>query len=286
MRLLSPAKINLHLRVAPPGADGFHPIMSWFCTTGFADTLIIEASEGPGIKISCNRADVPLDGSNLIARAAEAMLAQMPERRGAAIHLQKEVPIGGGMGGGSSNCAFALMGLNRVWDLNWPTDRLVNIGSKLGSDVPFFFYGASCVCEGRGEKVTPIGRPGPGWVVLIFPKLSMPTPAVYRKFDELKLGSVAGIEHQPDWKRWTGLSAKNLLPLLVNDLEAPAFAINAELGAMRDRLEKWVGRIVRMSGSGSTLFTLVDDKEEAERLAEQVCGAGIDAAAARLSPEQ
>lgn len=135
MRILSPAKINLHLRVAPLAADGFHPLLSWMCTVGLHDTMEMELATEPGVRLKCDRADVPVDGTNLIVRAGRALGNGL----GAEVTLQKKIPMGGGLGGGSSNAAFALIGFNEIWNLNYPIERLAKIGATLGSDVPFFF---------------------------------------------------------------------------------------------------------------------------------------------------
>jgi 4-diphosphocytidyl-2-C-methyl-D-erythritol kinase len=281
MRIISPAKINLHLRIGPPGTDGFHPLLSWMCTVGLHDTIEMENSREPGVRLRCDRAHVPVDGSNLIVRAAEAL--RNPQM-GADISLQKRIPIGGGLGGGSSNAAFALVGLNKLWRLDRSTDQLAEIGARLGSDIVFFLHGPSSVCEGRGERVTELQPPRPKVAVLIFPKLSMSTPKVYKRFDEMKLGSRCAVEEHPDWHAWQRLPARDLLPLLENDLEAPAFSLCPALGELRQRLESQIGQIVRMSGSGSTLFTLADDFETAKAVAARVKQPQIGLEICELSP--
>jgi 4-diphosphocytidyl-2-C-methyl-D-erythritol kinase len=163
------------------------------------------------------------------------------------------------LAGGSSDAASTLMALGR--------ENLQPIAAKLGSDVAFFLRGGSAVCTGLGETVRPINPPACGWAVLILPPFGMPTPAVYKKFDEMNLGRSQSIETEPDWFAWTELSAEKLLPHLVNDLEPPAFALNPQLRQIRDDWERRLGRPVRMSGSGSTLFTLFDTHVEANAAA-------------------
>jgi 4-diphosphocytidyl-2-C-methyl-D-erythritol kinase len=177
-----------------------------------------------------------------------------------------------------------LRGFNEIWDLRLTSSDMAQIATRLGSDVSFFLYGPSSVCTGRGEFVLPIDRPRARWVVLVFPNISMATPRVYRRFDEMNLGSAEAIEQQPIWKNWTGLRADELLPLLVNDLEAPAFDLCPELGRLRENLEQSLGRIVRMSGSGSTLFTLADEQAQAERIADRIAGDSFTAKAVELCP--
>src|SRR6202044_192613 len=127
------------------------------CVVGLHDVMEMRERDEPGIALECDRADVPTDEKNLIVRAGRAL----DPARGAHITLQKKIPMGGGLGGGSSNAAFALIGLNKLWNLNVPTARLAEIGATLGSDVPFFLHGPSSICAGRGERVEPIPPPLP-----------------------------------------------------------------------------------------------------------------------------
>jgi 4-diphosphocytidyl-2-C-methyl-D-erythritol kinase len=281
MRILSPAKINLHLRVGPLGSDGFHPILSWMCAVGLYDVMEMEPRDEPGVRLKCDRADVPTDEKNLIVRAGRTL----DENRGANVALQKKIPMGGGLGGGSSNAAHALVAFNKLWDLDLPASRLAEIASRLGSDVPFFLGGPSSICTGRGQNVSTIQPPRPKHVVLIFPKMSISTPAVYRRFDEMKLGSAGAVEPDPKMLTWPSWSTWELLGALVNDLEAPTFSLRPELGVLRRTLETKIGRVVRMTGSGSTLFTLADEKEEADDLALRIGGHGVETASYPLAPE-
>ena len=221
IRILSPAKINLHLRVGPPAADGFHPLLSWMCTIGLHDTIEMTATNQPGIRLKCDRPDVPIDETNLMVRAGHALNPKL----GAEVSLQKKIPIGGGLGGGSSNAAFALIGFNRLWNLNLSKAQLTKIASQLGSDVPFFLHGPSSICTGRGQHVMPIPRPAAKYAVLFFPEFSISTPAVYKRIDEMKLGLPEATRPQDDWTFWTELSTSDLLNILINDLETPAFSL-------------------------------------------------------------
>jgi 4-diphosphocytidyl-2-C-methyl-D-erythritol kinase len=279
MRLAAPAKINLHLRVGPPRGDGFHPILSWMCTVGLFDEIDIEAAGGAGIQLTCDDATIPTDERNLIVHAALAL--QPTGGHGLKIHLTKRIPAGGGLAGGSSDAARTLIALNRLWALGKSTGELAAIAARLGSDIAFFFYGPSSVCTGLGEIVQPISPPRRRWAVLIFPPFGMPTPAVYWRFDEMRLGKAADLETQPNWAALTQLPSLDLLPHLVNDLEAPAFDLNPALGKLRGEWEQRLGRVVRMSGSGSTLFTLYDTKEEADSAAAEHAGLRV----VQLAPE-
>jgi 4-diphosphocytidyl-2-C-methyl-D-erythritol kinase len=282
LRLLAPAKINLHLRVGGPRADGFHPVLTWMVTAGLFDNLILELSHGPGapdaaklvgggvgpaVRLSCDLPGLPCDSGNLVVRAAEALRGRiLTPVAPVHIRLLKRIPVGAGLGGGSSDAASALQGLNALWGANWRAGELAALAAGLGSDLPFFFDGPSAICRGRGELVQPLSPPRARLALLIFPGRAMPTAAVYERFDdllEMNRAGAASVEAEPDFGAWVRLGAAELLPLLVNDLEPAAFAIDPELGRLRGSVEEALSRIVRMSGSGSTLFSLYDGGEAA-----------------------
>ncbi len=310
LRLLAPAKINLHLRVGPARPDGFHPLLTWMCTVGLFDTLKVEAapergsSEAPpavagaagAVSLTCDPPGLPCDAGNLVVRVALAWQAALKapvggagvghgadaterERSGTAVDtlratLGKRIPIGAGLGGGSSDAARTLLALDRLSGTNWSTAALSAFAAEFGSDLSFFVHAASAVCTGRGEIVRAIARPAPRWAVLVLPSMEMPTGPVYRQFDEMELGRDDDVSREPDWGQWVTLGAAALLPRLANDLEPAAFAIAPPLGRLRDDAERLLARPVRMSGSGSSLFTLYDDKAAA--------GAAADVVAASL----
>jgi 4-diphosphocytidyl-2-C-methyl-D-erythritol kinase len=339
MRLLAPAKINLTLRVGPKRVDGFHPLVSWMCTVGLFDTLILESSRPAGARVAtpdfvrsaaidarstqaedccvslhCDDPALPTDGRNLVVRAAELLArmsgdcgetpsltrrtstAQSDEARSigdvvrsdrrASIQLLKRVPSGGGLGGGSSDAARALLGLTRLWQLDLSVDQLQELAAQLGSDVPFFLHGPSSVCTGRGEIVKTIGPPACRACVLILPAITTLTPGVFRRFDELTtVRSVGDWESQPRWEEWITLPALDLLPKLANDLEQPAYDMHPELRRLQQQARELLDRPVRMSGSGSSLFTLCDTLPEAERMVEKLREQlHIDSKAVTLAP--
>jgi len=189
---------------------------------------------------------------------------------GLSVALLKRIPVGAGLGGGSSDGAFTLIALNHLWNLNLPRQRLMEIAQSIGSDVPFFLNGPTAIVRGRGEEVENIEQLAGKWVPIIVWPRPMPTPLVYRKFDELRLGKQANLFPEPSWSQWVRLASHDLLPQLINDLEPAAFAIDPQLGQVRSDLESLLRRPVRMSGSGSSLFSLYDQKAEAEAAARLV----------------
>jgi 4-diphosphocytidyl-2-C-methyl-D-erythritol kinase len=311
MRLLAPAKINLHLRVGKRRDDGFHPLLTWMCTVGLFDTLTLEAAPrcppatghagapeaaagGSGIRFECDRPDLPRDEGNLVVRVARAFAAELHAGRGVtrvSVTLAKRIPVGAGLGGGSSDAAWTLVGLNRLCSAGWAADRLSGFAARFGSDVPFFvsaaFGAPSAACAGRGEIVSPLPAPAPKWAVLVLPPFGLSTRDVYARFDELRLGYDREVETSPDWRRWAGLEARELLSRLVNDLEPAAFSLSPRLAALREQAERTVGRVVRMSGSGSSLFTLfgAGEADEAAAAAERIARRhAVTAVAVPLAP--
>src|SRR5690606_28708871 len=145
----------------------------------------------------------------------------------------KRIPVGAGLGGGSSDAARTLVALNRLWDLELSLDQLQTLAANLGSDVGFFLYQPSAECIGRGEQVQPIAPPAPAAALLICPPYGLSTPEVYRAFDRMGLGDSGAVQTAPPWQQWAQLQAEHLLPLLVNDLEPAAFAVKPDLGKLR-----------------------------------------------------
>ena len=308
MRLSVPAKINLHLRVGPRCEDGFHPLMTWMVTVGLFDTLELKNVEPTGggwadgsagsLTLATSDPALPVDARNLVVRAASALADARRRRVGegpqtgkrASAFLTKRIPSGAGLGGGSSDAASTLMGLNRMWDAGLNAIELAQIGTTLGSDVPFFFHGPSSICMGRGEVVRPIGVPRARWALLVMPRVGVSTAAAYGAFDRmgqtgLQWGKDEAVGNEPDWSEWVGLESSSLLPRLVNDLEPAAFAVQPLVGELRTSLEMKLNRPVRMSGSGSTLFTLYDTAEQAKHAVRNIGAIDARVEAVEIAPQ-
>src|SRR3954451_12155304 len=216
MRVTAPAKINLHLRVGPPTADGFHPLSSWMVTVGLFDNLEFTLTRTPGIRLTCDDPALPTDATNLVVKTVTGLLdaANLSATTGVDIRLEKRIPSGAGLGGGSSDGAFTLLALNQLLDLHWPPARLAALASRYGSDLAFFCHGPSSICTGRGEIVHPIIPPRAEYPVLTLPPIHMPTPAVYRRFDELLSPTQDSALGSQDYSAWTTLDAQQLLARL------------------------------------------------------------------------
>jgi len=274
MNILAPAKINLHLRVGRRREDGFHPLLTWMCAVGLFDIVKLQparpnegvSAPAGGVEFECDRTDLPRGDDNLVVKVARGFAAEVVGSRPVCIALTKRIPVGAGLGGGSSDAAATLAGLNRLWGANWSADRLSEFAARFGSDVPFFLHGPSAACRGRGEVVRTVPAPRPTWALLAMPPFGLATRDVYARFDEMGLGDDDALAEarEPDWHEWARLGARDLSARVGNDLEPAAFSLSPPLAALREALERRLGRRVRMSGSGSTLFTLYDAAEEAD----------------------
>ena len=241
-----------------------------------------------GLPLRCDDPTIPTDHRNLVTKAARAFAAASGARSLPwSITLLKTIPHGGGLGGGSSDAATALVALNQLCKAGWDVNRLATVGAAVGSDVPFFFSAPSAIIRGRGELVRRSAAPSGKWVTLVLPNFGVSTADCYRRFDELGLGGGdAEVAAEPDFAAWAKLPADQLAGKLVNDLEKPAFDLQPQLGELRSRIERDTKHIVRMSGSGSSLFSLADDPAEAQRVASVVQhNCGVRAIAVQVAPE-
>lgn len=271
LRLAGPAKLNLDLRVGPPREDGYHPLVSWFVTISLADTLTFEASATPDVRLTCSDPALSCGDDNLVVKAARAALGDRINALGVQVHLEKRIPMGGGLGGGSSDAAATLRGVRNLFGLPLGRHELLRLAERLGSDVPFFVSGVdSAVCAGRGEAVYPVPlSPGRWWAVLLCPGAGVSTAEVYRRFDAMGGGQpLPPVEEAMERARaWSRQPASAVMDELVNDLEPAAVQLAPWLDSVRQVAENTVGGVFRMTGSGSTFFRLFDDERSAREAA-------------------
>lgn len=268
MRTLAHAKLNLFLRVVGRRPDGFHELETVFQSIDLADVLTVEPADD--LRLSGGSAEAPPGPENLVLRAAAALREAAGGRRGAAIHLEKRVPVGAGLGGGSSDAAAALLALNRLWGLDFPPERLAALAAALGSDVPFALRGGSAVGRGRGELLEALPTPSL-WFVLVRPPFPVPTARAYGLYrpappESPSLGAFLAALASGDPAR--------LAPVLRNDLEPGVFGAWPELAALRERLLAAGAVGARMTGSGSVLFGLARDERHAREVTARVEGPG------------
>ncbi len=279
----APAKINLHLEVLGLRLDGFHELAMVMQTLDLADQLRIRPTADGRIALHCNRSDLPTDGGNLIVQAAELLKARLglPEL-GASIELDKRIPIGAGLAGGSSNGAAALVGLNALWGAGFSQDQLLAMAAELGSDMPFCIDGGTQLCFGRGEVLESArldAPPGLSVLLIKHPEASVSTPWAYGRCRELRsdfyLSAEADFEQRRQALRQGSLLAalrgEQPLPQLRNDLQA---VVEPEVASVREGLallrQAGDALVVAMSGSGPSLFALFADTAAAERARQQL----------------
>lgn len=267
MRLHAPAKINLDLHVGPPRADGYHPLDSLVAKVTLYDEIHLARRPDGGIRFACEGADCGPDERNLARRAAQRLCERARPGHGADIRLVKRIPPGAGLGGGSSDAAAVLSGLNALWDLGLPEAELSELAAGLGSDVPLFLAGAGVHMTGRGERTRAVELPD-FHALLILPPLSCATAEVYRAYDE---GPAPARPGRPACRPPSG-PPSGWRDGLHNDLAEPACRMCPELGRIRAELARRLSAPVHVSGSGSGLFVLCDDEAELTRVAAELGG--------------
>ncbi len=268
----SPCKINLLLNILGRRADGYHDLETVLHPVNLADQLQFTALERD-IELTCNRTDLPTDATNLVYRAAAAFFATTRLGRGVRIHIEKRVPLAAGLGGGSSNAAHTLLGLNDLFDQPLAVDRLFELAAALGSDVPFFLQAKPAIGTGRGEQIEPLG-----WfpalrgcfVLLVHPGFGVATSWAYQQLSRFP----EALNGQPGRARRlvSKLDSSSLAASAAefyNSLEAPVLRKFPLLGMFQDFLRTQGAPVVLMSGSGSTTFALLPDAASANRLRDQ-----------------
>lgn len=258
LRVWAPAKINLNLLVSPPGDDGYHPIDSLVAKVTLYDEVDLLPRQDGKISFSCEGADCGPDEHNLAVRAARLLAETAGVETGADIRLGKHIPPGAGLGGGSSNAAAVLEGLNRLWDLSLSGGELAMLGTQLGSDVPLFFDGPSARVTGRGEIVRPV-EVWPFLAVLYLPAVACSTAEVYAEFDR---EPPAGQE-QLDAKLLQRQPPSRWRSALVNHLAQAAERVSPAFAELYKRFASAAGREAHVTGSGSGSFVLCDDEADA-----------------------
>jgi 4-diphosphocytidyl-2-C-methyl-D-erythritol kinase len=249
----APAKLNLFLHVVGRRADGYHLLQSVFTLIDRCDVLRI-AVRDDGLIRRVN--DVPgvAPEQDLAVRAARLLQEASGTKLGADIELEKRIPMGGGLGGGSSDAATVLMALDRLWDTRFHEEALAEIGTVLGADVPFFLFGQSAWAEGIGDRLRPIEVPS-RWYVVLTPAVSVPTPAVY---------AAPELTRDTEALKMEDFSAQSGRSEFHNDLEPVVTARYPEVGRHLEWLRQHGN--ARMTGSGGCVFAEFDGREGAERV--------------------
>lgn len=262
----APAKINLYLEVGARRPDGFHQVRTVIQAVEVFDRLDLELDEGGGgVRLEVEGMAPPGE-ENLCCRAAAAFLEATGMRLGVRIRLTKSIPTAAGLGGGSSDAAAVLRGLNLLAGEALGQEDLFRLAAGLGSDVPFFLVGGTAMGEGRGERVKPLIQAPPLPVVLANPARGLLTPEVYRRYDLLGPVEPPLGGPEPLLEALRRGDARDAAPFLFNALEPAACELLPELRKIMEIIAAGGGKPL-VSGSGPTVFVLAPDEEEAERMA-------------------
>ena len=266
MQVLAPAKINLSLEILGKRRDEFHQIETLIAPISLCDEIKMEKNKG-GIQFRCDDSSVPTGDDNLAVRAAKVFFTATRIKPAISIELTKRIPLGAGLGGGSSDAASSLLALNELFETRLPREELAKLGERIGSDVPFFVFQSAATCRGRGELVSPTKLREQLSILLLKPEFGVPTPWAYSRWQRSRELPAVSYEAQ----QFSG-------QVFVNDLERPVFEKFVFLAQMKLWLleQPEVGAAL-MSGSGSTLFAVLRDKEDADVVAKR--------ATAELDPE-
>lgn len=252
------AKINLQLRILGKRDDGFHELFTIFQTVSLYDEITFAPAEG--LRFSCDRPEVPDDERNLIVKAAIALGSRFGINKGADIYLKKNIPAPGGLGGGSSNAATALIGLSRLWKIEPTLGDLEDMAAALGSDVPFFLQGGTAIGTGRGERIENTRQVDEKYLLIVTPDVDVPTREAFARVNAPRLTPeslksnliVCRLEAETLDLRHTQLK---------NDFERSVFEFAPEVERVKKRLLELGAAQSLMSGSGASVFGIFDTEE-------------------------
>jgi 4-diphosphocytidyl-2-C-methyl-D-erythritol kinase len=278
--LIAPAKINLYLQIVGDRADGFHELVMVLQSIELADRVTVRSRSTDTIRVHCDNADVPQDETNLAYKAAALMTQQFPDHfakfGGIEIDIQKQIPVGAGLAGGSTNAAAVLVGIDLMWQLGLTQGELQDLAAMLGSDIPFCVSGGTALATGRGEKLAPLPDLDNVYVVLAkYRDLPVSTPWAYKtyrqQFGETYPKTADQLEEHK--KQASGMlnaiaqhDTQQIAQLLYNDLERVVLPEYEKVQGLRDAFAQLEILGTMMSGSGSTVFALCETRSQAEQI--------------------
>lgn len=263
LTLSAPAKINYLLDVIAKRPDGYHELRMIMQRINLCDQISLTVSSAPDVFVTCNSPSAPSGSKNIAWKAARAFLDHAKSTKGVTIQITKNIPTAAGLGGGSSDAAAVLMGLNELLEIGYSDDTLMEIGCTLGADVPFFIYKKTALAEGIGEKFTPLPKMPKCWILLINPGVHVSTAWVYRS---LQLTSTKELNKLPEFFK----SINQVASILSNDLEAVTISAFPIIAEIKNRLMNSGAIGSMMSGSGPTVFGIFDDFTVAEAARQQL----------------
>ena len=253
LKVVSPAKLNLYLEVLNKRPDGYHNLHTLFERIDLADEIIFEDAGKDIITIRSDSREIPCNKDNLAYKAACLLKQELSLHKGVGIYIKKRIPVGAGLGGGSSNAASVLLGLNQLWKLGLSRKRLFEYAAKLGSDVAFFIARVSFAWgSSRGEKIKPAHCKRKLWHILLVPKVKVSTKEIYEKLDRFGWKNSPTIE----------ISTATIPKILFNRLEETTFRYYPKVKQLKEALAAKGLKKVLMSGSGGSVFAIVASRKE------------------------
>jgi len=279
----APAKINLTLDVLHKRSDGYHEVEMIMTTVDLADRIGLEIREDGKIQILSVDRFVPNDYRNLAYQAAKLLKEMYHVKLGVSITIEKNIPVAAGLAGGSSDAAATLRGLNTLWSLGLTLDELAQLGTKIGSDVAFCVYGGTALATGRGELIQELPAPPNSWVILAKPTLGVSTADVYGK---MKLDKIV---HPKTNQMIEAIEKKDfdqMCDSIGNVLEDVTLKLYPEVAVLKEQMQKFGADAVLMSGSGPTVFGLVQQESRVQRVYNGLRGFCDEVYAVRLIGER
>ncbi|MDD3024712.1 MAG: 4-(cytidine 5'-diphospho)-2-C-methyl-D-erythritol kinase [Syntrophomonadaceae bacterium] len=258
IEVTAPAKINLTLDIKGKRADGYHELETVMQQIDLLDRITIELTSEGSISVDSNSSFIPHDKENLACQAAALFLDKYGCEEGVRIFIEKSIPIGAGLAGGSSDAAAVLWGLNRLLDCKLEEQDLLNLGAQIGSDVPFCLLGGSALARGRGELLQPLKQSVPLLLLLVKPDFQVSTAEVYKQFN------LAQVERFPDTRAflesWRKCDIIGIAAHMENVLESVSIKIFPEIALIKEKLKKLGALNALMSGSGPSVFAVFTDR--------------------------
>ncbi len=259
----APAKINLGLDVLYKREDGYHELEMVMSSVDLADRLTLEKLPENKIIVETNTAFLPIDKRNNVYQAAAILKERYGIKEGIKISIDKQIPVAAGLGGGSTDCAAALRGMNRLWEMNLSLEELVAMGVQVGTDVPYCLYGTTAFISGKGEIVQPLVPMPQCWVVLVKPRLSVSTRKIFQQVEMEQLS------HPDMQKLAAAILAQDydaMIQHMGNSLEDITIPKHPVVQQIKDRMMNYGADVSLMSGSGPTVFALCHKYSRAQRI--------------------
>ncbi len=254
------AKLNIGLKVLNRRKDGYHNIVTLFQEIDISESVQVTTRNQRAWKLTTNVDWIPNDETNTAVRTYAVLKAHFPEIGGVEIHLEKKIPPGTGLGGGSSNAATVLKAMNRLYDLKLSTSQLEGLAIEVGADVPFFIRGGTQIGKGRGEQLTPVEQAVSGYFLLLIPEISINTEWAYKALKK-------DLKPEGEEPNFAHFIRQDIMSdtIFENDFEQVVIPAYPEIGTLKSGLLNAGARVASLSGSGSTVFGVFDDEALAAR---------------------